>query len=358
MSDDLTPDPLPEPDDQDGSLREAFTKLVSTSVSTLNEWISTLNLPVQATRNAGKALGQLCSAAVDVPVAYLEGVAAEKRALTEARTSLVKENAGQIAEKMDVSPEYVHKAEIKFAQKIIKEQINLDKTCAVTMEELQQSDLGTSTGSDSGSEVGEKIISDDFLNSFEEEARHKSSEEMQLYFGRILAGEIRKPGAFSIRTLKVLGEVEQGVAILFKRVCSLCVVLRLPNGNVGDARVCSLASRTRSSALQKYGLNFPDLITLKEYGLIMTDHKTRMPYIIHGESLPFQHQGRSWILLPLPETEKPEEFRLTGVALSRAGCELFPIVDQDRTEGYSEDLKRFFASQNLQMVEVPAQNNT
>ena len=61
MSDDLTPDPLPEPDDQDGSLREAFTKLVSTSVSTLNEWISTLNLPVQATRNAGKALGQLCS---------------------------------------------------------------------------------------------------------------------------------------------------------------------------------------------------------------------------------------------------------------------------------------------------------
>ena len=124
MSDDLTPDPLPEPDDQDGSLREAFTQLVSTSVSTLNEWISTLNLPVQATRNAGKALGQLCSAAVDVPVAYLEGVAAEKRALTEARTSLVKENAGQIAEKMDVSPEYVHKAEIKVAQKIIKEQIN------------------------------------------------------------------------------------------------------------------------------------------------------------------------------------------------------------------------------------------
>ena len=83
------------------------------------------------------------------------------------------------------------KQRLNSPQKIIKEQINLDKTCAVTMEELQQSDLGTSTGSDSGSEVGEKIISDDFLNSFEEEARHKSSEEMQLYFGRILAGEIR-----------------------------------------------------------------------------------------------------------------------------------------------------------------------
>ena len=63
MSDDLTPDQLPEPDDQDGSLRDALAELGVTSISTLNDWISTLNLPVKATRNAGKALGQLCSAA-------------------------------------------------------------------------------------------------------------------------------------------------------------------------------------------------------------------------------------------------------------------------------------------------------
>ena len=356
MSDDLTPDQLPEPDDQDGSLREALAKFGFTSMSTLNDWISALNFPVQVTRNAGKALGQLCSAAVDVPVAFLEGVAAEKRALTEARTSLVKENAGQIAEKMDVSPEYVHKAEIKFAQKIVKEQINLDKTCAVTMEELQQSDLGTSTGSDSGSGVGEKIISDDFLNSFEEEARHKSSEEMQLLFGRILAGEIRKPGAFSIRTLKVLGEVEQGVAILFKRVCSLSVCQA--EGMVRDARVCSLGGKAGENALGKYGLSFDQLNILDEYGLIISDLDCRFPYIFDGHPITFQHQGRAWGLLPAPDRKNGEEFLVSGVGLSRTGRELFPIVDQDRAEGYTEDLKRFFATQNLQMVEVPAQNNT
>ena len=357
MSDDLTPDQLPKPEDEDESLRGVFAKLGLTSVSTFNDWISTLNFPVQVARNVGKTLGRLCSAAVDVPVAYLERITAETRTVTEVQNNLIRENAGQIARKMNVPSEYVHRAEIKFAEKIVREQINVDKISAVAMAELQRPAPGSSTNQhrDSGKD---EPISDEFLNSFEEEARQKSSEDMQLLFGRILAGEIRKPGAFSIRTLKVLGEVEQGVAILFKRVCSLCVVLRLPNGNVGDARVCSLASRTRSSVLQTYGLNFPDLITLKEYGLIITDHQTRIPYIIHGESLPFQHQGRSWILLPLPETEKPEEFRLTGVALSRAGRELFPIVNQDRAEGYTEDLKRFFATQNLQMVEVPAQSNT
>ena len=358
MSDDLTPDPLPEPDDQDGSLREAFTKLVSTSVSTLNEWISTLNLPVQATRNAGKALGQLCSAAVDVPVAYLEGVAAEKRALTEARTSLVKENAGQIAEKMDVSPEYVHKAEIKFAQKIIKEQINLDKTCAVTMEELQQSDLGTSTGSDSGSEVGEKIISDDFLNSFEEEVRHKNSEEMQLLFGRILAGEIRIPGTVSIRTLKLLGEIDQNVAVLFRRLCSLSVMMEMVGGSILDVKVCSLGSHASQNSLAKYGLNFYHLNMLHEYGLIISDYNSSIPFINNdGIRHPFQHQGQLWVLQSF-ETKKYSEFRVYGVSLTHAGRELYPIVEQEPVEDYTQDLKTFFGSQNLQMVEVPAQNNT
>ena len=358
MSEDLTPDQLPEPDDQDGSLRDALAELGVTSISTLNDWISTLNLPVKVTRNAGKALGQLCSAAVDVPVAHLQGVAAEKRALTEARTSLVKESAGQIAEKMDVSPEYVHKAGIKFAQEIVKEQINLDKTCSVTMEELQQSDLGTSTGSDSGGGDEEKIISDDFLDSFEEEARHKSSEEMQLLFGRILAGEIRKPGTFSIRTLKILGQIELEVAVLFRRLCSLSIATFGSDGEVVDARVCSLGKRKITTALMQYGLRFYDLMVLNEYGLIIPEYNNYAPYIMDGRPLPFQHQQRRWVLRPLNEPKKMKDFMVTGLACSQVGRELFSIVDQDPAEGYTEDLRKFFASKELQMEEVLVQSNT
>ena len=357
MSDDLTPDQLPEPDDQNGSLREALAKFGFTSMSTLNDWISALNFPVQVTRNVGKALDRLCSAAVDVPVASLEGKAAERRAETEARINLLGENAGQIAEKMRVPPEYAHRAGIKFAKKIVREQINVDKISAVAMAELQRPAAGSSTNQhrDSGKE---EPISDEFLNSFEEEARQKSSEDMQLLFGRILAGEIRKPGAFSIRTLKVLGEVEQGVAILFKRMCSLSVAIRNAEGMVLDARVCSLGGKAGKNALRKYGLSFDQLNILDEYGLIISDLDCRFPYIFDGHPITFQHQGRAWGLLPAPDRKNGEEFLVSGVGLSRTGRELFPIVDQDRAEGYTEDLKRFFATQNLQMVEVPAQSNT
>ena len=357
MSDDLTPDQLPEPDDQDGSLREALAKLGVTSVSTLNDWISTLNLPVQVARNVGKALNRLCSAAVDVPVAYLEGIAGEKRAVTKVRNNLISENAGQIAKKMDVPPEYVHRAEIKFAEKIVREQINVDKISAVAMEDLQRpaSSSSTNQNADSGKEGP---ISDDFLNSFDEEARHKSSEEMQLLYGRILAGEIRKPGAFSIRTLKVLGEVEQGVAILFKKLCSLSVAIGNVKGEFLDARVCSLGEHGGNNSLEKYGLNFDQLNILDEYGLIISDYDCRFPYIFDGHPITFRHQGRAWVLLPVPDRKNGEEFLVSGVGLSRAGRELFPIVDQDLTEGYTEDLKRYLVTQNLQMVEVPDQRTT
>ena len=68
--------------------------------------------------------------------------------------------------------------------------------------------------------------------------------------------------------------------------------------------------------------------------------------------LPFQHQGKYWILLPTPERDHTPEFRLWGVMLSRVGRELFHIVDQDPMPEYTEDLKKFFAKQNLNMIEV------
>ena len=209
----------------------------------------------------------------------------------------------------------------------------------------------------------EKTISDDFLNSFEEEARQKSSEDMQLLFGRILAGEIRKPESYSIKAVKIIGELNQNAATLFKKLCSACIVLEISNAeSVLDVRVPSMGGNAASNALSKYGLGFDQLNILHEYGLIISDYNSWFDYklcIVNKNppvTIPFLHQGRYWILSTSLEQDKNQEFRVLGVAFSRAGRELFPIVDQDSMESYTEELKKFFARQNLQMVEVPNQN--
>ena len=258
--------------------------------------------------------------------------------------------------------------------KIVGEQFNLDNISAIAANELknEQSDNSTNQGtnepnkkqsadsSTQGADSGEeKVIDDDWLNSFETEARQKSSEEMQLRFGRILAGEIKRPGSYSIKAVKILGELDQNTAALFKKLSSACVVLGIQNNeHVIDARVPSLGGNAGSNALKKYGLGFDQLNILNEYRLIISDYNSWRDYnlcIMNQNNpilLPFQYQGKYWILLSTPERDNNSEFRLSGVMLSRVGCELFSIVDQDPMPDYTDDLKKYFASQKLQMVEV------
>ena len=337
--------------DETGSTLDVVTELLSDSV-----------IPAPIRRNALKAFGQLCTAAIEVPVAYLQGKAAEMRAGTEARIKIMKENADQIASQMNVPHDYARRAANKFAQKIIREQVNLDEISGVAANELNK---GESTNSkDQGADKNsEQTINDDWLNNFENEASQKSTEEMRLLFGRILAGEIRKPGTYSIKTVKTLGELDQSAATLFKKLCSLCIVFEIPGGeHVLDIRVPSMGGNAASNVLRSYGLSFDQLNILHEYGLIIPDYNSWYDYklcVVNENplvTLPFRHQGRRWVLLPTAGWKAQEEFRVVGVMLSQAGRELFRIANLDSMKKYTEDLKKFFAEQKLQMIEVPSQD--
>lgn len=92
-------------------------------------------------------------------------------------------------------------------------------------------------------------ISDDWLNHFEKEASQKSTREMQLLFGRILAGEIQRPSSFSIKTVKLVAELDSRVAGLFRTLCSLSISLKAGD-HIIDARVASLGGQAAANALK------------------------------------------------------------------------------------------------------------
>ena len=336
--------------------------------------LTTLDLPASVVKNAYKALGRLSSAAVEWPAAYLEGKATEIRARTDARVKIISEGADQIAQQMNVPVGYAQIALNKEMEKIIGERLNLDIICAIAANELkadepdtsisqeanrsnkEQSDDSTNQDANSGEE---KTINDVWLNIFETEARPQSTEEGQLLFGRILAGEIKQPGSYSMLALKKLGELDQNIASLFKNLCSVCIFLEHPVDKVViDIRVPTLGDSPGMNGLRTYGLPFNKLNTLNEYGLIISDYNSGVDYQVsimdkdHQVLAPFRHQGQYWALLPLPEREQSEEFRIWGVALSRVGRELFHIVNQDSIPEYTEDLKKYFAKEKLQMIAV------
>lgn len=345
MVDELTNDQDGADSDESNAIRDLVTDLATEPFAP--------GVPAPVRRSFLKALSQLCSAAIDIPVSHLSGLADERRAVTAARIKLTETSAEQMAQQMQTDPEYARVAAEKFASKIIREQGNLDKVSLRAANEI----LETSNLTDhSGQEDSENTITDDWLNIFEIEARPKSSEEMQAYFGRVLAGEIMKPGSFSIRTVRILASLDQETATHFARLCSLS-----SSFDSGDIRVPSLVGDANTNALQDYGLTFATLNLLNEHGLIISEYNSVLEFLAsfgHYEDerkvscRPFTYLGKHWILRPMSRETVGQIFEIHGVALTKSGRELFSIVKPDPVDSYSHELVGFFEKNGYRMIEV------
>jgi hypothetical protein len=314
-------------------------------------------IPAPIRKNAFTAFARLCTAAVDYPVALIEGAVAEKRAESKARVRLINASASQIAKQMRTDPEYARAAATKFAHKIIRERVNLDQVSEIAAADLKSEPLTTGT-----EQLEAPPISEDWLNVFESEAAHMSSEQMQYLFGKILAGEIRRPTSYSIRTIKLVAQLDNSAAAWFRLLCSLSISLRVPHSNmIIDARVVSLGGDAGSNSMKDYGITFHVLNILQEYGLIISDYNSYMGYstavMDEGEIAPSMiYQNAQWALMPKVAPPLNEPFRQTfdmhGVAFSRAGTELLPVVAITPNDQYTEALNNFFDQQGMTMTRV------
>jgi hypothetical protein len=361
LSDEITPDIPATTEDTSNAAFDTATDLILDST-----------IPAPIRKNLFKALDRLGSALIDVPVGALERRSSEKRAESEARIKITEAVNAQIIQQIKVDPEFPQRASNTFAKKILREQYNLEKILGFATDILRKTKSDNSTNHDTSepdkeqttapTNQGENInegqtIDDDWFNVFEKEASQKSTEDMQRRFARVLAGEIEKPGSYSTRTIKILSEMDQTTASLFKKLCSVGIVLENPtNKQFIDFRVPSLGGNPGRNTLKKYGLPFSKLNILNEYGLVIPEYNSSVDYqvsIVDDNNrvlAPFRHQGRYWALRPEPGQKHNEEFRIRGLALSGVGRELLHIVDIEPMPEFTEDLKKFFAEQKLQML--------
>ena len=315
-------------------------------------------VPAPIRKGFGEACKRLGVAMVEDIAGHFERRSAEKWAETETRIKIIEETGDQIRQQIKVDPEFPQRASYTFARQILREQSNREKVLGFTKDILKSKKYDNSAGQQANIAV-EKPISEDWFNIFEKEASQKSDEDMQRRFAKVLAGEIEKPGSHSIKAVKALGDMDQSMAKLFQRLCSMSVVIEtLVDKSIYDIRVPSMGRDPGLNHLQKYGLSFQQITMLIEYELIAPTYGTRKDYktcILDKEKNvadPFRHQGRYWILKPIPERSEKSGFMLGGVQLSYVGSQLFHIVEQIPTQQYTKDLKEFFAKQQLEMTEV------
>ena len=203
----------------------------------------------------------------------------------------------------------------------------------------------------------------DWTSRFFNDIQDVSNEEAQQLYAKILAGEVERPGQTSIRTLSILRDLDQSTASLFKTLCSAAIYLTPAENMMLDVRVPSLGGNAGTNSLRQYGLAFDQLNLLNEHRLIIADYNSGYDYNlsigihIGGRGpdslrIPFVFQGRSWVLEPITPPWTGKEFRVSGVALTRAGQELSRIIELRPMEDYSQGLVDFFEKRHLRMVET------
>lgn len=126
----------------------------------------------------------------------------------------------------------------------IRKEVNVAKSILIAEELL----------TNEADHVSEENVEDDWLFNWQEYAGRVSSEDLQQLWGKILAGEIRKPGSYSYRTLDFLKTLSKSDAETI--------------ANAAQFVVDGVIFREHDEILLKSGISFEVLMYLQELGML------------------------------------------------------------------------------------------
>lgn len=175
-----------------------------------------------------------------------------------------------------------------------------------------------------GQEAASEPVDEDWVARFFEAAKDISSEEMQKIWARILAGEVKQPGSFSLRCIEAVRNVSKREAKLFESLSPYVVAGRYILRTVGDFE------RTRNARLQ-------DALQLGEAGLITVDMQLAFaPTFSPGE--PTALLMNDLAVMALSRAEKEQKRNFSAYILTSVGMELMKLFPHPADREYARAL--------------------
>lgn len=113
-------------------------------------------------------------------------------------------------------------------------------------------------------------VDQDWFLKWMEISQTVSRENVQDILAKILSGEVKKTGSFSLRTLDILKNLSKQELQLFQNFCDISYSIP----QLGDALTCVISEPFGSpgqNGMQSIGLSYSNLTILQDAGLIQTD---------------------------------------------------------------------------------------
>ncbi len=160
------------------------------------------------------------------PGEFLEGKRREAQAKAEGREALIRAQDSAALRQIQAQDQ-VGRARLEiFLRNEYRKQDNHRAVASFALDDLLNAPPSSPKTSDteeapSGGEP--PTLDEDWMNLFSDYAARASSDRLREQWGRILAGEIRKPGTFSFTTLRVIAEMSGDLARAFQDLYRLSV---------------------------------------------------------------------------------------------------------------------------------------
>jgi hypothetical protein len=265
----------------------------------------------------------LAWADIDVQKIRLEG----KKELQDLEAKLLPASTAspvfdaELVPELEASPLLLTRVRERTEYQEAKRQLNIEQVALEAANELR------------GKEASAEPLDEDWVARFFESAKDVSSEEMQRIWAKILAGEVVRPGSFSVRCIEAVRNISREEAALFEGLSPYVVgdrfILRTiepfekgPSGQVGDALLLAEAGLLTADAQLAFFMTF---VAGMQTALPMSD----------------------LAIMVTAETQRKES--LPAYALTGAGRELMRLFPRPADRGYARALVNHLRQSNYRV---------
>ncbi len=175
-------------------------------------------------------------------------------------------------------------------------------------------------------EIPNNPIDEDWTTRFFNIAEDISSEEMQYLWGKILAGEIKSPKSYSLRTLEVLKNLTRDEAHIFTKFAQ---------AKLHSANNSFIYNPDNGKVLQDlFGITFTDRLLLTELGLIASENNLEFSYnpTEQQKMVSLIQYGNQGIVLHRNENTPKQPIEV--LLFTKVGLELSRLIIQVPKEEY------------------------
>lgn len=170
-------------------------------------------------------------------------------------------------------------------------------------------------------DVSEEPVDLDWINEFFDNVANVSNDDMQFFWGKLLAGEVLKPKSFSLRTLATLKNLTNYEAELFTKIAPYI----LGNKPYPDNDYISYFLLSNPDLLNRNNIPFGCIIRLSDAGLINLAGNAMVGFNMEPEQST-RLIGHNKSILIKNGTNQKVTLNYSAYPLTEAGAELLPIA--------------------------------